>query len=362
MARKSASVTLKDIAQQAGVSHTAVSAALHDTGRISDEKRKQILAVARKMNYQPSMAAQMLRSKRTGHLGLIICGTESADCMDSGFFGPIISNFIGACEQRDTRYRIEFVNQNAYQDDGFIPPATFAGGMVDGALVAGYYEQPFAHWLNHENKRAWVGIGEPAKYFVKDDSYKNTYMALQHLAAIGHKRIALLHGDVSFRSNEEGVLGFEQGCKDFHLQVLPQWVQYIPVMPRRIGIQQTAAWAKQHLSKTNRPTAVICKGMGLARAVVSVAQQLRLDVPGQLSVLGAGTQAESERSYPCMAFVQPNYQVIVEQGLFMLEQLLAGRKVQSTQQLVPANMIWNDTVAPPPLPEVAPEVVPDSSM
>ena len=188
MSRKSSNVTLKDIAAQAGVSHTAVSAALHGTGRISDEKREHILSVAKKMSYRPRLAAQMLRSNRTGHLGMIVCGVNLTDLMDSGFHGPIVSSFIQACEERDIRYHIEFAKEAVNPDDDFIPPAYFSGGMVDGALVVGYCDQPFAHWLEHENTRPWVSVGESAAYFVKDNSEQNVYQVAQHLVALGCER------------------------------------------------------------------------------------------------------------------------------------------------------------------------------
>ena len=133
----------------------------------------------------------------------------------------------------------------------------------------------------------------------------------------------------------------------FRLDTKSQWVHYIPMMPRRDGMHKTAEWARTCLAESDRPTAVICKGMGVARAVVSVAQQLQLDVPHQLSVIGFGTQAEAERSYPCMAHIQPDYPKIVHQALYILEQRLAGRDVANSSSLVAANMVWQDTVAPP---------------
>jgi DNA-binding LacI/PurR family transcriptional regulator len=267
--------------------------------------------------------------------------------MDSGFHGPIVSSFIQACEERDIRYHIEFSTEATGADDAFVPPAYLAGGMVDGALVVGYCDQPFAHWLEHENTRPWVGVGESAPYFVKDNSHQNVYQVVQHLVALGHRRIAFLHGDVSFNSNEEGLRGFEQACDDFRIANMSPWVQFIPMMPRREGMEKTAAWAKKFLATDERPTAVICKGMGVARAVVSVAQQLQLEVPRQLSVIGCGTQAESERSYPCMAHIQPDYPKIVQQALYILEQRLAGREVANPSSLVAGNMVWDSTVAPP---------------
>ena len=346
MSRKTSPVTLKDIAISAGVSHTAVSAALHGTGRIGEGKRQKIISIARRLNYQPRLAAQMLRARRTGHLGLILCGENTVDHMDSGFFSPIVSNFIRVCEERDIRYHIEFSQENHLSGDGFVPPSYMAGGMVDGALIAGFCHQKFAHWLTQENRLPWVSIGEPSTYHVNDDTRQSIYMATQHLVAIGHRRIALLHGDISFKSNEDALRGFKQACGDFHLDSPHQRTQFIPGMPRRDAVTQAAEWAKQNLSAHDRPTAVICMGMGMARAVVSIAQQLQLRVPEQISVLGRGTQAESERSFPCLAFIQPNYQAMVSEALYMLEQLVTSRKIQRPALSIPANLIWHDTVAP----------------
>lgn len=262
--------------------------------------------------------------------------------------GPVLNCFIQACERNDVQYHIEFHKVDSDPDATFTPPAYFANGMVDGALVAGYCHKDFLDWLEHQNTRPWVGIGESTPYHVSDDTRQSVYLSVQHLAAIGHRRLALLHGDLSFRINNDALLGFEQAIGDFNLQCDSKWIQYVPSLPRRDGLEKAAAWSHQYLNEPNRPTAVICTGMGLARAVVTVALQLGMSIPQDLSVMGRGTEAQSERSYPCLAYIQPNYKQIVNQALLMLDQLLAGRKVDPAKILVPANLTWHDTVAPMP--------------
>ena len=65
-------VKLKDIADAAGVAVATVSAALNGTGTVSNAMRERVRKVAAEMNYEPNMAAKLLKQKRSRDLGLIV--------------------------------------------------------------------------------------------------------------------------------------------------------------------------------------------------------------------------------------------------------------------------------------------------
>ena len=66
-------VTLKQIADIAGVSRGTVDRALHDRAGVNPQVRKQILAVARELNYQPNLAGRQLSAKKSGiRFGVIL--------------------------------------------------------------------------------------------------------------------------------------------------------------------------------------------------------------------------------------------------------------------------------------------------
>jgi len=67
-------VTLKDIAEQIGVSNQAVSAVLNSKTncRVSKEKRERILKLARDLNYQANMSASILRGRRSKLIGIFV--------------------------------------------------------------------------------------------------------------------------------------------------------------------------------------------------------------------------------------------------------------------------------------------------
>ena len=64
--------TIRDIAKQAGVSETTVSLSFQPKSRISNTTRARVLAIAKELNYVPSIAAKQLRMGRTKTLGLIV--------------------------------------------------------------------------------------------------------------------------------------------------------------------------------------------------------------------------------------------------------------------------------------------------
>ncbi len=70
-------VSIQDIAASAGVSHSTVSRALHDSPLISPEMRSRIQQLAQEMGYTPNAVAQSLKGQRTNTVGLVI--TSIAD-------------------------------------------------------------------------------------------------------------------------------------------------------------------------------------------------------------------------------------------------------------------------------------------
>src|SRR5579862_5241486 len=67
-------ITLRHVAESAGVSEMAVSAVLHGSGRnvkVSEEKAELIRRIARELHYQPNQLARSLRSRRTRTIGVV---------------------------------------------------------------------------------------------------------------------------------------------------------------------------------------------------------------------------------------------------------------------------------------------------
>jgi DNA-binding LacI/PurR family transcriptional regulator len=133
--RNDPAVTLRDVAQAAGVSLTTCSVALSGRGRVSEETRRHVQDVARRLSYVANPAARRLRQSRIEALGLYIPGAM----LDLEYYMQFA---IGACERAHERdYSVTLLAPLAARNpqrlliDGAIVPDPLLGDPISGHLI-----------------------------------------------------------------------------------------------------------------------------------------------------------------------------------------------------------------------------------
>jgi Transcriptional regulators len=338
-------VTIRDVALRAGVTLTTVSSALSGRGRISEETRDRIRKIADELGYQPKLAAQMMRARSTGHIGLVLPVRETLQISESGHAGPILTNFIKLCEQRDLAYHIEHWDISGR--GAFKPPRQLASGLSDGVIIGGYIGERLSEWLD-TREIPWVSLGEPAKHCVLSADDEGLYQAAQRLAALGHRRIAYAGGPRKYLTHRLGVEGFLRAQKEFGLSASGgDWMAVFESIQRRELSAQAREWARRLLKKKERPTAVVCHDIVIARGVIYEAMLMGLSVPADLSVIGVGLAGDAEKAPPALSLVEVDFYSLVEQAMDMLLQLLDRQMPASASRRVSPNLVMRETVAAP---------------
>lgn len=338
-------VTIRDVASKANVSIATVSAALSGNGTISDARRETVRHLAEKMNYKPRIAAQLMRAKKTGSIGIILAMDDTGqNVTDSGFHGPMLSRFFRCCEHENVRYHIEEIRPR--RGEAFKPPHQLAGGLVDGVLICGYLGEQGSKWLDEQNTKPVVFLGEPAEYSVLSAADNGVYEAAKYLAACGHRRIAFAGGQRIYSMHRLAHEGFLRAVKEFRLEIESEQCLKefgLPCSDGRKEIRQYAQWAKELLSSPKRPTAIIGHGMKMARAVIYAAVNHGLGVPDDLSVIGAGTPGDAEKSLPCATNIEPDYGAIVDCGMRLLRRIIAGKQIEPETYRINPKLVIRDT-------------------
>lgn len=333
-------VTILDIAKAAGVSRAAVSLALRGAKNISPERSGEIRKIARKLNYRPSVAAQLLRSKQTGYIGVVLAH-DVGGVIDSGFATPILAHFVDQCERQGQQYHIGFLCRSPGGD--FTPPRHLTGGMLDGVLVAGWGSREFRQWLAEGNRHLWVSLDEPADFSVTSTTDVGIVGAVERLVALGHRRIAFIGGPTQYTQHRLALEGFRQAVQKFELPVdLDRW---ICLVDEHLPFGQTVNWIQGLLSEASRPTAVICMTIGDARLTTQIARELGLRVPDDLSVIGFGPAGAGLRNWPALSCIEPNYDRMVELGIRMLRNRMSGELIEPSHWTVPTDLVMRATVA-----------------
>lgn len=338
-------VTIRDVAQRAGVTLTTVSAALSGRGRVSDDTKDKIKKIADEMGYQPRLAARMMRSNSTGHIGLILPGSEPQQISESGHAGPILTHFIQTCEQRDITYHIEHWNAGA--EGGFKPPRQLLNGLSDGLIVGGYIGEQLSEWLDAHNV-AWVSVGEPAKHCVLSADAEGLYQATQRLAALGHRRVAYAGGPTIYLTHRLGVEGYRRAQKEFGLSdEHADWTVLFDCLGRKELIAKAREWTRRVFAQDDRPTAVICHDTVIARAVIYEALTMGLQVPNDFSLIGVGLPGDAEKAPPAISSVEVDFHSLVEQAMDMLLHLLDGRVPMPVVRHIAPRIVMRDSVTSP---------------
>jgi DNA-binding LacI/PurR family transcriptional regulator len=182
---------IKEFAELAGVSTATASRALTGSGRVSEETRKRITALAEKLGYQPNVAARNLRTQRTMTIGVLVpLGHEALQHLSDPFFNTMTGFLADAFAERGYDMLLSRVlPRNDRWIDRFI-----GSGRVDGIVVVGQSDQfhvietvsrrygPMVVWGGHAPGQHHCSVGS--------NNRRGGKLAAQHLIERGCKRIA----------------------------------------------------------------------------------------------------------------------------------------------------------------------------
>lgn len=342
-------VTVKDVAKAAGVSQAAVSMALRGSKEISAKRIEQIQAVARKLNYYPQAAGQLLRSKRKNQIGLVVASSNLDAMAHSGFQAPLLGVMAAICYKVQIAYQLEMYRYDEASPSNL--PHQIAANMVDGAILIGDMGQKAYDALYQRADFPWVSINEPAPYAVLMDIVGVTEQLLKFVASEGHQRVAYCGGPLRYMEHR---LAYETFTR-FSAQ--QQWDQFqkshwITTFPAGDEVEKTKDlynWARKFLASNDRPTAVICHGDPQARTVAHVAAGLGLEVGRDLSVTSWGSRVDAVKTWPVMTAVVYDHEQMAHAALKMLQKRMSDPKSFLPQnQIVQASIHHGLSLGPCP--------------
>jgi len=280
-------VTLKDVAKLAGVSHTTVSLVVNKAmgSRVSPATRKRVLDAVRTLKYNPNLTAKRLASGKMHAIGLY-----------TPFKVPIFRNFTFLEMLTGIQ---DVLSQNGYD------LVLFSGGRhlykhrpiqqivrentVDGLIIFNtrYTNQRFVKGyidvlreLNFNFVVVHYYWGKSAVNYVGVDYQKATRMGMDHLLALGHKKIALLAGNYKAPVTAKILKAFKRSLQDSEIVYDENLVVYADY-DYDMAYQKT----KGLLSRNPRITAFFVTGFEMAPACLKAIRQLGITVPREISIL-----------------------------------------------------------------------------
>ncbi|MFG2060207.1 LacI family DNA-binding transcriptional regulator [Micromonospora sp. NPDC048871] len=271
--------TIADVARRAGVSKGAVSYALNGQPGVSEATRQRILAIAAEIGFSPSSAARALSGATARAIGLILARPAQTLGIEP-FFMELISGVEAELSARSYALTLQVVADP--QAEIAVYRRWWGERRVDGVLVCDLRTDDQRVPVLEELGLPAVVIGGPSGTgrlaSVWADDAAALVETVEYLYALGHRRVArvaglpdLLHTDIRTRA-------FTEVCQRLGL------AESVVVSTDYTG-EEGARVTRRLLSSRVRPTAVIYDNDVMAIAGLSVAQEMGLTVPADLSIV-----------------------------------------------------------------------------
>ncbi|MFG6190889.1 LacI family DNA-binding transcriptional regulator [Nonomuraea sp. JJY05] len=258
--------TIKDVARACGVHVSTVSRTFSAPHLVNPATRSRVLAAADDLGYRPNRAARALTTGRTFNMGLIVADIANP------FFPPLIKAAQAQARGRDYHVFVADTDEDPRVEEELIRTFT---KQVDGVLLCSpRLSNKMIERLAEDVPFVVVNRrirGMPA---VLMNVAQGAKLALEHLVALGHRRIALVSGPIgSWTSNEMQGAAAEAPGLDL--------VFFGPNQPTESGGLAVAADVA-----ACGATAVLAYNDLVALGLIEGLSEMGIGVPDQISVIG----------------------------------------------------------------------------
>jgi len=334
--------TMQDIAEATGVSRSTVSRILNDaplTVPIAQETRDRVLATARELGYRPNPLARALRGGPMMLLGAIV-----RDITDPFFAGAVEAVSIAA---RGHGYSIVLGLAHTRATEAYELAAVLEARQCDGILLLGDMgDQPRLladlHASHVPVVAMWQGTSLDVVPGVQVDNRLGTEMAVEHLAGLGHRRIAFVGGR-PLGDIRERQAAYAEAVGALLGEVPPGYFQHVANTPEG---GEAALGALLHVSP--RPTAIVASTDVLAMGVLRGALRRGVQVPDQLSVVGFDDIPMAKSTLPDLTTVRMPMAAMAAEAVALALESERRDGVAGPRVFPPTLVVRHSTAAPPP--------------
>ena len=296
-----APVTIKEIAEAAGVSIATVSRVLNDSDHpVRTETRDQVVAIAKELGYHPNLAARNLRLDRSSMIGIVtdsvltphtphvIRGIREAFREQSYYCVVINAYWDPSVERKEIQELLSHSVAGVVFVETWLDTANEMLDLVNKPYV--YAHRLFRHSDSHA--------------VVADDFY-GASLAVEHLLDLGHRRIGYINGPEDYYASEERLSGYRHTLEQANIDVPPtntatgDW-----------SVESGYTAMTQLLQTAPELTGVFAANDRMAIGAIYAIEDAGMSVPGDMSVVGHDNEEMAEIIRPSLTTVTlPRYEI-----------------------------------------------------
>lgn len=307
-------VTIKDVADRAGVNASTVSRALKDSSAISQKTKEKVKKAMQELGYIPNVAAQMLASGLTYCLGVVLPPLTKPDRVSQPFFMEILTTINTEAKKHD--FTVAIATSHSMEGLAENVALMYRQKRVDGFIVL-YSEQddPVRAYLM-ANQIPFVVVGTPEGYeneitYIDNDNQLMAKTAVNYLYENGHRHLLFVTDDQESKVYLERYTGYFLEAKKLGLTV------YDSMLFERHAPEQLDAFINK-VSQEQITGLVVIDDM-LSVRVMQFLSFYQLKVPDDVSIVSFNNSTYAKMIHPYLSTFDIN---IANLGRTSLSRLL----------------------------------------
>lgn len=316
-------ISLADVARETGVHPSTVSRALDPARRslIGDDVVRRIQTAAKRLGFRPDPIATALRTRRSRLIGVLVPDISN----------PVFSPIIDGLEEALADAGWSLIVANARSADRQIALVDeFAARRVDGLVLATATRNDpvLARCKAHRLPTILVNRRDDRGRFssVVSDDIKGMRLVVDHLAGLGHRRIAHVSGPDFLSTGHLRRQGFAAAISDHRLDPAA-----CPILGAQAMTREAGRVAARDILRDFDPTAIVAANDLLALGVLQAMEEAGLACPKDISVTGHNDMPLTDQIAPPLTTVSISHRLLGQQaGRMLLDDITTSgnRRIQ----------------------------------
>jgi LacI family transcriptional regulator len=333
------SVTLKNVAERAGVSTTLVSYVINEKPvSIPQETRERVLRAIRELEYVPSATARGLRNRKTHLIAQVLLHYKPTDMLADPCLAGKASALVDYLTLQGYYHLTYPVPDGESFERDFI--AFVKSHRVDGIVVENsLLDDPSIEPIAASRMPFVVYNNTPFQYprsaVVNIDDEDGFRLSTMHLISQGHKRIGHLKGSPDSLADLVRMRTFEKVLKENGLEVHPEWIRGDGSCTVEDGIRSMG----EILDLPERPTAIAATSDLLAMGALLQIRSRGLRVPEDMAIIGFDDIPAASMLTPPLSTIALSYRRLGELAGEQMMKLIQDPSLRLPPVSVPVRLV-----------------------
>ena len=331
-------ITIKDVAELAGVSPSTVSRVIHNNPKISEDTKKIVNKAMEKLKYHPNAVARSLANSSTKTIGLIL-PNSSDDLFTRPFFIEAMRGI--SIYAQDNNYNLMYCFSKSEEEEVNFIRNYINSGWVDGIVLFTARKEDKCIAYLQKRDFPFVVIGQPDIgeniLWVDNDNIQSMYNVTSYLVEKGFREIALITGPEQFAVTQNRLSGYLQALKARGLKENKDLILQGESFSENAGY----ICMKKILKSKVTVEAVAAADDFLAFGAIKAMKEENMELP----IIGFNNSPRSAIQTPSLSSVDINPVLLGKNAAELLIKSLQNKLIPFKNVIVGTRLIERDTTA-----------------